>query len=1095
MRKRSMYTVVAAILFAFPLVAANPSYKWTGNGGDFLWSTAANWENTATQAAEVPAAGSASGSNAVDFDFTDLPANVTLTNDVATKYCIRHMTFGANKGTQRIAPLDAAKGIAQYFTSQPSTMTVPTGTTVDFALNHPKDNDDWYAVVKFTGGGTFRWSAETALWPKQLALVIHDATVVVASAVADFTSVNVLLKSSSSTFELENDLTIGHLAGADVACASAGHVVLNGHALKIASGTMHYNKDWYKNTGDIQSVIEGTGSVTYSGGTSMTNRFAHTFTGTVRLLNADIATAVDAAFAAENPLAIDSNGRLSLGGNQTVAALTGDGVTGGIEIPSGKKLSVTGSASGTKSYRARLSGAGEFEKNGADTLVLSGVNTLSGKTSVKAGTLSVVGSAAAVVAETALYRGYRFEDELVDDAGGAGTPKFSYNNVNIYGTGASGDKNSVHENETNTTYCAGRNGTRGIEMFDGAGASVMYTTTSGQPFALGNGPFTATVWMIPSENMKNKKNRSGANRTWADNNAIFFFGSGANSQLNSFKVYTTAGTNLNFSAGGYYLGNVVDKFPDYGFTYAASDFLDGQWHMVTVTYDGDGTIVGYYDGRPIGSKTLPTGDALNLNGRCHLGWGNYGNLSGKFDDFKILSRCQTAAEIASEFRGAVSEGDDFAALPAPVAKWTFDDPANPGKDTSGNGYDLTAVSGCTATSVEMPGAFGKTLARGSAMTCSTFPAKIPTGAASFTLSVRYLFNADGDNDKKGAVSVPSVVRWGKEDSAKQFFSAVVDYYETYRAFYPALKIQQEKYSTPDQRVTEISLSTSANSPAAWTHVVYTYSTTDGLKIYQDGCERYSGWKPTSVNIQGQDLFIGLRPAYNNGATVPFPGFIDDVRIWDSELTADQIVTLTRGLENGASSSPLSANSTLDIAVGATVKVSGTGVAAKEIVGSGSLNVTSNASFTVGGGTLSTLAGHGQLTTTAPLKIANASAYYGNLILNGAGSVDAPTYGKTVSLPENYAVTLASVESLPLLRTGGKATFPAAGSIDFVTHPTADGDYLVAEAADLTVPASLAAWHLDEAYCAQGHFKMKLYVRDGKIYLRVRKVRGMVLVFR
>jgi hypothetical protein len=82
-----------------------------------------------------------------------------------------------------------------------------------------------------------------------------------------------------------------------------------------------------------------------------------------------------------------------------------------------------------------------------------------------------------------------------------------------------------------------------------------------------------------------------------------------------------------------------------------------------------------------------------------------------------------------------------------------------------------------------------------------------------------------------------------------------------------------------------------------------------------------------------------------------------------------------------------------------------------------------------------------------------------------------------------------------LDRNGAATFPASGCIDFNDHPDAEGEYLVAKAADLTVPDSFALWAVDEDYCAQGDFRMNLFLKDGKVYLRVRKVRGMTVILR
>ena len=101
----------------------------------------------------------------------------------------------------------------------------------------------------------------------------------------------------------------------------------------------------------------------------------------------------------------------------------------------------------------------------------------------------------------------------------------------------------------------------------------------------------------------------------------------------------------------------------------------------------------------------------------------------------------------------------------------------------------------------------------------------------------------------------------------------------------------------------------------------------------------------------------------------------------------------------------------------------------------------------------------------------------------------------MSLPEGCAVVLPSVSSLPLLRTGGDATFPVAGSISFDESPTEEGVYLVAEAAELSVPDSFGLWRIGEDGRGQGGYRMKLILEDGKVYLRVRKIRGTSVVLR
>jgi hypothetical protein len=70
-----------------------------------------------------------------------------------------------------------------------------------------------------------------------------------------------------------------------------------------------------------------------------------------------------------------------------------------------------------------------------------------------------------------------------------------------------------------------------------------------------------------------------------------------------------------------------------------------------------------------------------------------------------------------------------------------------------------------------------------------------------------------------------------------------------------------------------------------------------------------------------------------------------------------------------------------------------------------------------------------------------------------------------------------------------------GSISFEESPTAEGVYLVAEAAELSVPDSFALWSIGEDGGGQGGCRMKLFLEDGKVYLRVRKIRGTSVVLR
>lgn len=1081
-------------LSAFAVVAANPKFTWTGGAGPlaegewagyYSWKDASNWD-----AAGVPTAGGKSGDTAIILDFTALAANAKVVCDSGVKHCLGEMTFGANLGTIELVSATSGSNV-DYLGSK--TWTVPAGTKVLFGLNKAAATSDYYPTITLTGGGEFRITSPAAFSAYRNRFnVAANTTLGLDSTVADFRTLYVDLQTETSTLDLGRDVEIGLIIGTST---GSGRVVLNGHALRIGVG---YCTNWNIVDATVANRFQtvGNGSVTYAGGASFTNVAAQTFSGGLTLVNADVSAE---AFPNASSIDIAGSGVLMLGADQSVAALTGASATGGIVLGDDSTLTVADSGAEAKTYAARLSGAGAFVKDGSNELILSGANALTGPLTVKGGMLTAKGELAAGGAETALAHGYRFEDSLADDSG-TGSAKFSY----YYG---SGDVDAVAEGCTASEFCAGRNGTRGVRLHHMSRASVQET----KGFNPGKGPFTVSVWMIPSEDMLKSSETESVN--WGDN-AIFYLGSGANTALNSFKVYTHKGTNINVSAGDYYIGDVVDKFPDYGFTCKVGrDVLyDGGWHMLTVTYSGvdaGQTLTLYLDGKALGSKAVTVGE-INLTSRCHLGWGGYGSLSGRFDDFKVLTRCQTAAEVKAEYLGEVQAGDDFAALPKPVAHWAFDDAANPGKDSSGNGYDLVDYTGYTASVTDIGGAYGKALAKGSPMSLAAIPEKIPTGNRAWTVSARYMI--DGVV-QKGTMNNSSVFFWGDNridltdfdnDSYKflQVTVANASAYaaDNYRVIRPGLKFDNAKYCTfyNDNGVfADYGSMMDKAGPANWVNFVAVWNPTDKKFYgYADGVSIGTVTRSQMDISAAGRLLVGLRPGYgtgDNNVEVPFEGYIDDIRVFDTAFTAEQVMTLTRGLKDGTVGAPLSAASDLTVASGATLNVEGTGHAAKSLAGTGAVNLSANSSLAVGGGSVGTLTGLGQLTVSAPLKAVSAAAYYGNVVLSGSGTVDFPGYAAAVTLPDPYAVALDSVAALPLVRTSGTVTFPAEGTITFPSLPEEVTDTLVAEAGRLVLPADFTGWTI-EPDNANG-LKSKLYVRDGKVYLKRKPTSGLILLFR
>lgn len=1087
---------------SFAAVAANPSYRWTGGAGvaasgdyagTYLWSDANNWEDVDTGVNEEPAAGGNTGSSSTILDFTGLEKNATITFDSSKNYYIYSLAFGENKGTQTLAMGSSAAGQLKAFTATSGfTVSVPSGTTVDFRINRAQNNDCGGTPQVFTGGGTFRLSSAVFSTYRNMWTVNADTTLELNSPTLDLRTVYIAFASASSRLVLGADTKIGAIIGASQSVP--GQISLNGHTLEycMSFGTWVTTNDkgWIKGIkSKVWTDASGVGNLIYSGGAVYTNMMSQSVTGQVRLMNADVTMADGTSFTGSPSLDIGSGGIFTLGADQTVAKLTGEGTTGGVEIPSGKTLVVTGAVSGTTNYNATLTGAGAFVKNGGDELVLSGRNTMTGPMTIGAGTLTAKGSATAAAAETSLNHGYSFEDTLADDrVTGGKAAEFSYRVNNI-------DATTPPEGARASSFCEGRRGTRGVEMYSGSFASV-YTF---QKADTGTGPFTATFWMVPATNICLSANSEGATY-------LAFIGNGGGAAYNVARIYLVNGTNLNFSAGKTTNKSVVKEDGLGVATDIPWDRLyDGGWHMVTMTYSGDGegagakVLSGYFDGELVGSKLLNGGTlTVTSNGRLHLGWGSKGSIAGRFDDWKYLSRCQTAEEVKAEYLGEVETGDDYAALPAPVAEWKFDDASNPGKDTSGNGYDLSPVSGFDAHAISVEGAYGKALAANSVLNwadVSNFPSKFPAGNDAWTLSVRYQADVvvEGNNSNN-----PSLFYWGNPTNTSvvadgnidgRYFSVCLYNSDGYRYCSPAYKSTGYKYHTPSAALSDI-MHSGIIGRFAWTHLVYVFKPGDGLYFYQDGrlSKRVSA---NSLNISRQDIVVGLRPKYfGSYELTPFNGNIDDIRMWDVSFSAEQVRTLVRGMKDGASPSPLSADSDVTVASGATLKVEGTGVAAKSVSGAGNLNVAASSSLTMGGGTLTgRLEGLGQINVTAPFKVASASNYFGNVVLSGSGAINAPGLASSIVLPDPYSVTLPSASAFPLVRTDGRVTLPQSLELSFDERPE-DGTYLFAEAGDLDMPSDLGSWVVH----ADGNSVAKFVEQDGKVYLSVRG-RGMIVIVR
>ena len=85
----------------------------------------------------------------------------------------------------------------------------------------------------------------------------------------------------------------------------------------------------------------------------------------------------------------------------------------------------------------------------------------------------------------------------------------------------------------------------------------------------------------------------------------------------------------------------------------------------------------------------------------------------------------------------------------------------------------------------------------------------------------------------------------------------------------------------------------------WTHIVQTYSPTNGESLYVNG-QRYATWAAaTTYDASGGQNFMTIGNALNGSAncynpgimTTPYLGMIDEIRIYSRELSASDVCLL------------------------------------------------------------------------------------------------------------------------------------------------------------------------------------------------------------
>ena len=744
----------------------------------------------------------------------------------------------------------------------------------------------------------------------------------------------------------------------------------------------------------------------------------------------DLKTSGAAAYIRNAALVVDGSGSINLTGDALcVRSLKGSGVVGGINTQSSRILvgsDATATDSGTYSARLVSTAAtpATLVKAGEDyDLTFDGTARNVGEVQVEAGTLKLKQA----VARKGLVLYYPFDDA---EAIGADATSLAYDLGAIVPSGA-------------TAPSLIADGVRGSAVHFAAGSKCCLETSSATSlpaiFPKGNDSFTYSVWIRPDSAAFARS-------------VIFYSGRwGGDGDRPVAMLGFNGATELQFS---------TKSVRDMNVTVPSLD--DGKWHHVAVSYDAaaqkkrlylDGELV-----KEVARESMDLADRRLTLGRFEYDAPDYFDYySGDMDEFMVLNRAWTEDDVKAEYNGCLPAlVDATTLLPKPVARWTFDDGANPGKDSSGNGCDMV-VEG-TASVVEDAEADGKALSLTGTgylkFASGSVPSIFPQGdnthrGPSYTVVCRYRPTYVQNTPNQ------CVMAWGNSIDMGHINGGVAVRCQGKLAHVTA----GGKTFDPsdDFRRTQ-----SATSEQGWTTVVVVYDSlsydaTDSKRMirwYVDGelqaCEA-KGW----VNRTSTGFYIG---SYDNSYN--FKGLIDDVALYDKAFSDGEarIVTRTLSAHNGGLAPKCFATAPdVTVAEGATLKVA-TSEPVKSLSGAGTVVVD-------------------RLATFAPASLADFTGSVEGLgtfgypaghtfeIADTATGLPLLSYAGTLSLGENTVFNVAKTES-------GAFT---------VLH--ADGGIACADLASLTATGFPDA--------ARAKFKLANGGKD----LVLRVPTGMVLIFR
>jgi len=307
-----------------------------------------------------------------------------------------------------------------------------------------------------------------------------------------------------------------------------------------------------------------------------------------------------------------------------------------------------------------------------------------------------------------------------------------------------------------------------------------------------------------------------------------------------------------------------------------SSVTNGTWKHVAVTVENDSGVMKWYvDGVNIETDTFtPIGAWLNTQD-IFIGHRNKAGseqwFNGLIDDVRIYNYARSPAQILEDMGGGVPPSISSNVLPDPIAHYKLDEQSGQVANNFGSGGSVLSGTLGANSSASTDDPTWKTNAD-----CKL------NGCASFSADFINIGNRP-ELDMTSAVSVSAWVKGSSFTSWDQIAGKWQDSangYALYTGNSAAHAMFQAGIGGSKRQLEGITPINDGN----WHHLVGTYDGT-ALKLYVDGKLDNSANYPGSITVNSVSSTIGAR---SNGSSDMFGGSIDEVKIYNVALSADQV---------------------------------------------------------------------------------------------------------------------------------------------------------------------------------------------------------------